>query len=116
MTDASSLWSLQVDWQLLLLHKLANMYDQPSTSSLLVYDLRRIDGHVRLGWVNDTISTHRCDKLALAQVASVSPLTAVVGYVRSQTPVVALYRLYCWVQSDILFKMEAPCSQNSCDA
>ena len=64
----------QVDWELLLLKKLAAMFGQESTSSLLVYDIRRVDGFIRLGWVNDTVSTHRCDKLALAHIASVRPL------------------------------------------
>ncbi|XP_043247146.1 dystroglycan-like [Amphibalanus amphitrite] len=59
-----------VDWELLLLRKLAGLFNQSSASSLLVYDIRQIDGSVRLGWVNDTISTHRCDKRALARVAS----------------------------------------------
>ena len=65
---------VQVDWELLLLKKLAAMFGQQSTDSLLVYDMRKMDGFIRLGWVNDTVSTHRCDKLALAHIASVRPL------------------------------------------
>ncbi|XP_037093320.1 dystroglycan-like [Pollicipes pollicipes] len=60
-----------VDWELLLLRKLADMFGQTSTSSLLVYDVRAmLGGSVRIAWVNDTISTHRCDQLALSRIAS----------------------------------------------
>ncbi|XP_037093312.1 dystroglycan-like [Pollicipes pollicipes] len=57
--------------ELLLLRKLADMFGQTSTSSLLVYDVRAmLGGSVRIAWVNDTISTHRCDQLALSRIAS----------------------------------------------